>query len=219
VRAGTPDRDADISAAINRQLRLQPRYAAFGYRRWRVVLQQREGLTVNHKRLRRVLRLQGLSQARIERTRNHTGSWVDWKPKAPNRVWQMDMTKVYIDGGGWLHHIAVIDLFDRALVGHHESLRARAEDWELAWDDALLNRFPHGPRGSGLVLQVDNGCQPTSRSFREHIAVSGARLAYIGIGQPEHNAFIERYFRSLKEEEVWPTVYETVEEAKQGILY
>lgn len=102
-----------------------------------------------------MLRQHGLSQARIERTRNQTGDWVDWKPKAPNRVWRMDMTKVCIDGVGWL--VAVIDPFDRALVGHHESLRARAGEWELAWDDALLNRFPDGPRGSDLVVQVDNG--------------------------------------------------------------
>jgi len=129
----------------------------------------------------------------------------------------MDMTKVYIEGTGWLHHIAIIDLFDREIVGHHESLRARSQEWKAALDKALLNRFPDGSRGSGLILQVDNGCPPTSRSFQEHVNICGIKLSYIGIGMPEHNAFIERYFRSLKEEEIWPNIYETVEQTRNAI--
>ncbi len=153
--------DRNVVTAIKRQLELQPRYTFYGYRRWRAVLRQREGLVVNHKRLRRLLRQLGLSQDRLCRVkRNGSRKHVDWKPAEPNRVWQMDMTKVYVDGTGWLHHIAIIDLFDRSIVGHHESFRARAKEWQAAWDNALLNRFPNGPRGTKLVLQVAGGCQP-----------------------------------------------------------
>jgi len=79
-----------------------------------------------------------------------------------------------------VHHMAIIDVYDRQIVGHHESLRCRAGEWLAVWDKALLNRFPDGPRGSGLVLQVDNGCQPSSSSFRRHIALCGARLRSTG---------------------------------------
>jgi putative transposase len=42
-------------------------------------------------------------------------------------------------------------------------------------------------------------------------------LKYTGTGIPEHNAYIERFFRTLKEEEIWPNFYETIEEAKDQI--
>jgi len=129
----------------------------------------------------------------------------------------MDMTRIYLDDGTMVHHMAIIDVYDRQIVGHHESLRCRAGEWLAAWDKALLNRFPDGPRGCGLVLQVDNGCQPSSRSFRRHIALCGAKLSFTGVGVPEHNAHIERYFRSLKEEEVWPNIYDSVSEAQDAV--
>ncbi len=130
----------------------------------------------------------------------------------------MDMTKFYLAGCGWVHVMAVIDAFDRQIVGHHVSLRARASEWAAAWDAAVMNRFPNGIRDQApLVLQVDNGCQPTSRSFRNHIGLSDARLAYIALATPEHNAYIERFFRTLKEEEIWPNLYETPEETKAAI--
>lgn len=83
----------------------------------------------------------------------------------------MDMTKVYIEGTEWVHHITIIDLFDREIIGHHESLYAHSQEWKAALDKALLNRFPDGSRGFGLILQMDNGCQPISKSFQEHVNV------------------------------------------------
>lgn len=194
----------------------EPRRRHFGYRRWRAVLRRKRALVVNHKRLRRLLREMGLSQPRIR----HRGRIQTPRPNEPmqaNTVWQVDMTKVPIAGGGWLHHIAVIDVYTREIVGHYESLRARASEWLEAVNQAILERFPEGSRGGGLVLQADNGCQPRAKSFLDALRVCGVRPAFIDVAEPKQNAFIERYFRSLKEEEVWPNIYETVEQAKQGI--
>jgi len=151
--------DAAVVCIIREELAREPRYRCFGYRRWRAVLRQR-GLVVNHKRLRRILGQAGLSQRRIRRSQRQREPWVRHRPAGPNQMWQMDMTRIYLDDGTMVHHMAIIDVYDRQIVGHHESLRCRAGEWLAAWDKALLNRFPDGPRGRGLVLQVDNGCHP-----------------------------------------------------------
>jgi putative transposase len=209
--------DSMVVTAMRKLLTEQPYYQGYGYRRMRAVLRRHFGWNVNHKRLRRLMRQAGLMQQRVRRGHRPAVE----RPKtatAPNQVWQMDMTKLLLDGYGWLHVIGVIDIFDRQVVGYHISSRARASEWQAAWDAALLNRFPNGLRDHGrLTLQTDNGCQPTSRGFQQHIAVSDARLAYIAPATPEHNAYIERFFRTLKEEEIWPNLYETPEEAKSAI--
>ena len=127
------------------------------------------------------------------------------------------MTKVLVEGTGWLHHIALVDMFTREVVGHFEGMRARAVEWLQALDQAVLDRFPDGTRGPGLIVQADNGRQPTARAFRNALRVLGVQLAFIDVCEPKQNAIVERYFRTLKEEEIWPTVYETVDQARAGI--
>jgi len=121
--------------SVGEELAREPRYRCFGYRRWRTVLRQR-GLVVNHKRLRRILGQAGLSQKRIPRTQRQREPWVRRRPDGPNQVWQMDMTRIYLDDGTMVHHMAIIDVYDRQIVGHHESLRCRASEWLAAWDKA-----------------------------------------------------------------------------------
>ena len=111
----------------------------------------------------------------------------------------------------------IIDVFDRQIVCHLESLRARAGESLEALENAVVARFPGGPRGRRPILQSDNGCQPTTRSFLETLKVLDINAQFIDVSEPRQNAFIERYFRSLKEEEVWPNIYETVEDVKAGI--
>lgn len=194
----------------------EPRRRHFGYRRWRAVLKRRRNLVVNHKRMARLLRELGWAQERIKRGKRIKTERPD-QPTAPNQVWAIDMTKLWIEGAGWLHSVSIIDLFDRQIVGHHESRRARADEWLEALDKALMSRFPRGVRGNELTLLSDNGSQPTARLFLDALKTCGIKPSFIAIGEPKQNAYIERYFRTLKEEEIWPSIYDTVEEAKRAI--
>lgn len=139
-------------------------------------------------------------------------------PIEPNQVWEMDMTKTYLNGYGWLYIMAIIDRFDRSIVGYEINSCARAIQWLNAFDKAIKNRFPDGSRDQGsLILQVDNGCQPTSKRFIEAVQLCDVNLIYSAYATPEHNAHIERFFRTLKEEEIWYNLYETYSEAITSI--
>jgi putative transposase len=197
---------------------LDSRYHTYGYRRLRAVLQRLHGWVINHKRLRRLLRDIRWTTQRIARCRRPKESRRPATPTRPNELWQMDMTKFFIPGLGWAHVIAILDVYTRLIVSHRVTLRARAEEWIATWDQALQNEFPDGLRDRPtLTLQVDNGCQPTSRSFLQAVKLCDAQLAFTAVATPEHNAHIERFFRTLKEEEIWPSLYETFEEAKASI--
>jgi len=78
--------DEQIATEIRKLLSKEPRYASFGYRRWKAVLKKR-GIIVNHKRLRRILRELGLTQPRTQRTRRKPAERVSWEPTGPNQVW------------------------------------------------------------------------------------------------------------------------------------
>ena len=194
----------------------EPRRHHFGYRRWCAILKRRRNLVVNHKRMVRLLRELGWTQARIRRGKRLRAERPE-NPTAPNQVWAIDMTKFLVGEACWLHCISVIDLFDRMVVGYCVSLRGRAEEWRQALDNALVTRFPDGVRGHELTLLSDNGGQPTSRTFLDALRTCEITPSFIAIGEPKQNAHIERFFRTLKEEEIWPNIYDTVDEAKRAI--
>lgn len=206
--------DQEIRNALRN---LDHRYYLYGYRRLCALFRQQFGWVINHKRMRRILASMKWNTKRIARIK-HQYKRIE-KPSQPNQVWQMDMTKFFIDGLGWVNVIAVIDAYTREVVGHHITLRARSQEWLEALNQAVNKRFPLGIRemAPSLTLQVDNGCQPTSHSFVNTVKRCSINLAFTAIATPEHNAIIERFFRTLKEECIWPNLFESFDEAVREI--
>lgn len=73
------------------------------------------------------------------------------------------------------------------------------------------------PRGAGLTLTTDNGAQFTSARFVETLRTLGITHRRTAYNHPEGNGLIERFHRSLKEEEVWLHEYQSLEEARTSI--
>ena len=212
-RASRADRtyDAQIVVACGEKL-------AFGYRRVTWWLQERKGLPVNHKRVLRVMRERGLLvQSRRLRARRKK-EWGRVEAAGPNQIWQSDMTKVWAGPGvGWAYLVCVIDCCTREIVGWNLSHRCRTEDALAAVEQAVLERLPEGSREGSLTVTTDNGTQFTATRFIEtlnRLGITHRRTAY---HHPEGNSYIERFHRSLKEEEVWGSEYRSLEEARAGI--
>jgi putative transposase len=109
---------------------------------------------------------------------------------------------------GWAYLVSVIDCCTREIVGWDLSLRCRTEEALAALNRAVLEVLPFGSRGTGLTLTTDNGTQFTSARYVEtlnRLGITHRRTAY---NHPEGNSYIERFHRSLKEEEVWLNEYE-----------
>jgi len=191
---------------------------AYGYRRVVWWLRRKQALVVNGKRALRVMRERGLlvRQRRFQITRRK--DWGKVEALAPNLIWQSDMTKVWAGPNvGWSYLVSVIDCCTRDIVGWNLSLRCRTEEALAALNCAVLAVLPFGPRGMGLLLTTDNGTQFTSARYVEtlnRLGITHRRTAY---NHPEGNSYIERFHRSLKEEEVWLNEYQNFEHAQHSI--
>jgi putative transposase len=191
---------------------------AYGYRRVAWWLQRKQQLAVNGKRVLRVMREHGLlvrqGRYRVSRRKD----WSHVEAPQPNLVWQSDMTKVWAGPSvGWSYLVSVIDCCTREIVGWDLSLRCRSGEALYALESAVLAHLPHGPRGLGLTLTTDNGTQFTSARYVETLNRLGIQHRRTAYNHPEGNSYIERFHRSLKEEEVWINEYQSFDHAQQSI--
>jgi putative transposase len=132
----------------------------------------------------------------------------------PNQIWQSDMTKIWAGPAvGWAYLVCVIDCCTREIVGWNLSHRCRTEDALAAVEQAVLERLPEGSREENLTLTTDNGTQFTSSRFLETLGRLGITHRRTAYHHPEGNSHIERFHRSLKEEEVWTAEYRSLEES------
>ena len=191
---------------------------AYGYRRVAWWLRRKEGLGVNRKRVLRVMRERGLLVRSRRLRARRKKEWGRVEATQPNQIWQSDMTKIWAGPAvGWAYLVSVIDCCTREIVGWYLSNRCRTEDALAAIEQAVLERLPTGSREAQLTLTTDNGTQFTSARFLETLGRLGITHRRTAYHHPEGNSYIERFHRSLKEEEVWTAEYRSVAEARSCI--
>jgi putative transposase len=190
----------------------------YGYRRVQWWLEHVDGLKLNRKRVLRVMRERGLlvRSRRLRVTRRK--DWSTVNVSEPDQVWQMDMTKVWAGPTtGWAYLVAALDCCTREIVGWDLSLRCRTQDALAALHRAVLEALPCGPSRKGLTLTTDNGTQFTSARFIATLGQLGIVHRRTAYNHPEGNGRIERFHRSLKEEEVWLNEYQSLDQARDSI--
>ena len=125
------------------------------------------------------------------------------KPDRPNQWWGIDMTKVMVQGFGWIYITVVLDWYTKKVIGYYAGLQCKSVHWLEALDMAVNIQFPDGARDHGLSLMSDNGCQPTSISFMKACGDLGINHTFTSYNNPKGNADTERFFRTMKEELLW----------------
>jgi putative transposase len=195
---------------------LARRHPAAGYRKLCSRL-RRAGWPVNRKRIARLLRRWGLQKKR--RIRHPKAQGRPFTITAPNELWQTDLTAVWCGEDGWAYFTAVIDCYDRSILGWTFTRRCRAIDVIGAMDTAWATAWPHGidPAEVTVVLRHDNGTQFTAERYRDAASTLGITLSRTAYRHPDGNAFIERLYRTLKEECVWPHDFNSFDEAHAAI--
>ena len=120
------------------------------------------------------------------------------KPDRPNQWWGIDMTKVMIEGHGWVYVTIVIDWHTKKIVGHHAGLQSKAWHWLVARNIGVNRQFPDGVREQDLKLMSDNGCQPTATSFMQACNTMGIKRAFTSYNNPKGNADTDVLCEHLK---------------------
>ena len=194
----------------------------YGSRRVQAALRS-EGVTVGRYRVRRLMREQGLrpvwKRAFVVTTQRDTTAPVvenhldrQFQPSRPNAAWVTDITYIRTRTG-WTYLAAVLDLFNRKVVGWSMGRRLDAELACSALRMALQSRQPE----PGLLVHSDQGCQYTSDAWRRLLAQHGARASMSRRGNCWDNAVAERFFLNLKMERVWRRDYANHGEATRDI--
>lgn len=199
--AGVAGRNSSI---LERIRELKSDHPFWGYRRVWAHLKYVNGLDVNKKRILRLMREHELlvkPNTRLKATR--TSGRSKPKPSRPYEWWGIDMTKVMVEGFGWMYIVAVLDWYTKKIVGYYAGLECRTRHWLEALDMAVNKEFPDGAYGKELNLMSDNGSQPTSVSFMRSCRAMGVNQAFTSYNNPKGNADTERLFRTMKEELLW----------------
>jgi putative transposase len=194
------------------------RHPAVGYRKVTSRL-RRKGFCVNRQRVTRLMRAWGFCRARPKAHPKAQGR--PFHITTSNELWQTDMTSIWCGEDGWGYFTAVIDCFDRSIIGWSFTTRCRAKDFSPAMTMAWSTAFPHGADSAEAItvtLRHGNGTQFTSTHYRETAEALHIKLSRTAYRHPDGNASIERVFRTLKEEAVWCNDFASFDEAFQAIM-
>jgi putative transposase len=110
------------------------------------------------------------------------------------------MTKVLVEGVGWVYVVIVRDWYTKKIVGSRAGLRCTAHQWLEPVDRAVNTQFPIGAQWHGLSLTSGNDCQPTSGAFLDACRALEIHQAFTSYNNPKGNAATERFRRTLQEE-------------------
>jgi len=218
---GERARENERLGALIRQIWVKSRQL-YGSPRITVELQA-QGIRCGKNRVARLMREAGIrSQTRkaFRVTTKSSGGLKEaedlvercFQAGSPNQVWVSDITYIWTREC-WLYLAAVLDLFNREVVGW--SLERRVSQ-ELVLD--ALNRalFQHRPK-RGLVFHADRGGQYRGRQMRRLLARHGIQLSLGRRGDCYDNAVMESFFSTLKSELVNRAKFKTEQEAQRRI--
>lgn len=136
----------------------------------------------------------------------------DFSAQAPNEKWVADITYIWT-WEGWLYLAAILDIYNREVVGWALHDRINEELVIDALRKALDKRDPE----PGLIFHSDQGSQYASRNFRKILKARGILPSMSSKGDCFDNAMMESFFGTLKKEHVYRIIFHTKEEAQRNI--
>ena len=127
----------------------------------------------------------------------------------PNIAWAADITYIRLKHG-FVYLVAVMDLYSRYIVSWEISTSLEPEFCSAALKVAL-------GKGRPEYFNTDQGAQFTSKEFTSILKEEKIRISMDGKGRVIDNIFIERFWRTLKYEEVYAKCYESVADCKRNL--
>jgi len=186
-------------------------YGRYGYRRITVLLKT-EGWQVNHKRVERLWRQEGLKvpqkQPQRRRLWLNDGSCVRLRPKHKDHVWSYDFVAERTSDGRAMRMLNIIDEYTRECLAIRVQRKITANDVI----DTLANVFIR--RGTPQFIRSDNGPEFVAQLVRDALQHLGVQTAFIEPGSPWENGYIESFNGKLRDELLNGEIFDTVTEAR-----
>ena len=185
----------------------------FGYRRLHVLL-TREGIVMNHKKLRRLYREERLQVRRRGGRKRALGTRTPMAlPQGPNQRWSLDFLSDAMTDGRRFRVLAIVDDFTREclVLVADTSLPGLRVAREL---DAVI-----AIRGRPGTIVSDNGTELTSIAMLRWSQERQIAWHYIAPGKPQQNAFIESFNGRLRDELLNETLFSSLAHAREALSF
>ena len=207
----TPIERDDEDALTKGIVGLAAVYGRYGTPRITALL-RREGWCVNHKRVERIWKREGLKvpkkQPRRGRLWLNDGSCVRMRPERRDHVWAYDFVHAWTHDGRPLRLLVVVDEYTRECLSIDTARKLTSDDVleRLSWLMAT--------RGVPDHVRSDNGPEFTAGVVREWLGRVGVRTLYIEPGSPWENGYVESFNGKLRDELLNRESFETLLEAR-----
>jgi putative transposase len=212
-----PQRRDDIEEKIKLK-EMFLKYPFYGYRKQVHELKESAGIISTPKRVRRLMHEMGLKalsprQMTSVPKKEHPIYPYLLKGKRiryPNQVWATDITYLKLDVG-YVYLVAILDIYSRKVLSWRISLSMDADFCIEALKDAMATY------GVPAIFNTDQGSQFTSYGFIRVLKDAGVEISMDGQGRWRDNIYVERFWRTLKYEDIYLRSYETVRDLKLGL--
>jgi transposase InsO family protein len=192
-------------------IKLATQYGRYGYRRITAMLPQ-EGWRVNHKRVERIWRKEGLKvpqkQPKRKRLWLNDGSCVRLRPEYKDHVWSYDFVADRTADGRPLRILTILDEYTRECLRIVVERQIRSQDVIGVLSELFLLR------GIPEHIRSDNGPEFTAKAVRDWLTRLEVKTLFIEPGSPWENGYIESFNGKLRDELLNREIFTTLLEAK-----
>lgn len=193
------------------------KYPFYGYRK-QVHELETIGIASTSKRVRRLMHEMGLKALSPRQMTSVSKKEHPVYPyllrgkriRYPNQVWATDITYLKLDVG-YVYLVAIMDLYSRKVLSWRISLSMEADFCIETLKDAMA-RY-----GVPAIFNTDQGSQFTSYGFIKVLKDAGVEISMDGQGRWRDNIYVERFWRTLKYEDIYLRSYESVRDLKLGL--
>lgn len=202
---------SDEPPLVARMVQLACEFGRYGYREITGMLRN-EGWWVNHKRIERLWRLEGLKvpakQPKRGRLWLNDGSCIRRRAEHPNHVWSYDFTHERTADGKAFRILAVVDEFTRECLALVVRRSFRSAD---VLDELSTLLVQHD---APEYLRSDNGPEFTATAVRTWLTRVQVQTLFIRPGSPWENGYVESFFGRLRDELLNREIFYTLREAQ-----
>jgi len=196
---------------VARIIELATQYGRYGYRRVAALLRQ-DGWKVNHKRVERIWRREGLKVPQKQPKRGrlwlNDGSCVRLRPERKDHVWSYDFMAARTSDGRPFRILTILDEYTRECLSIVVDRHISSQDVL----DKLFDLFVF--RGTPEYIRSDNGPEFTAKAVRDWLNELGVKTLFIERGSPWENGYIESFNGKLRDELLNGEIFTTLLEAK-----
>lgn len=201
----------DEDALTKEIVELASSYGRYGYRRVTAMLRH-TGWRVNHKRVERIWRLEGLKVPKRQPKRGrlwlNDGSCVRLRPEHKDHVWAYDFVSARTHDGRAFKMLTIVDEFTRECLAIVVARSLTSDDLleQLCW---LMTT-----RGVPKHVRSDNGPEFTAKAVRAWLSKVGVQTLFIEPGSPWENGYVESFNGKLRDEVLNREIFYSLKEAQ-----